>query len=327
VGFVARAARDNALTANQLLRANKSVFVEKPFALSASEARSVVDSIVPGRVCAIGLVFLYAPNLARFTGALRGRSARRIHVRWIDRGGEMRHGQKKRYDPSISILVDVFPHVWSLLRLLDEDGAMSVTDITVNAGGRNVTLRLRLGKTEVTAELQREGSERRRALSADFADGEATIDFSDEPGTASIDGIPLDLMEGFRSPLKCELEAFLRAHETGKVHRLADAVRVVEAVRIVDDLMTLYREQQVEGLIQGWYDESPGALADRAYGVREFTLDWLLNRSKQITPVQSGSDEPAQSALAWLRGEAVPEATSDKLSACPELAMIRRRVR
>ena len=114
--LVVRAARDNAATALAALKAGKTTFVEKPLALASADAERVVAAAA-GIRCMVGHVMLFASNLRAFVAvSTELGKVRKVAIEWHDAKDEFRHGEAKRYDHSINVVQDVFPHIWSLIR-------------------------------------------------------------------------------------------------------------------------------------------------------------------------------------------------------------------
>ncbi len=332
VVFVARAARDNAPTAIRMLQRGKSVLIEKPFALSLDEARQVVGAIAAGRVCGTGLVLLYAEPLQRFAAGLsRLGRLRDIDIDWCDAAGEIRRGAVKRFDPAVSIIADVLPHIWSILRLIDRNNAVAYRAIwpfddalRVSAGGRHVALRLSVDGAHVNVELGREMASRRRVVQIVGEKGLARIDFSDEPGRAAVNQEPVDVAEGFVSPLRAELQAFVAAHLGAGTLGQSSCDRAIDAIALIDLVEPDYRAQQVEQICRAV--EARSADADVRYAVRELTLAELLNVQRRTDLVARWNEaDLVDAVIVWLGGGDIAAELEPALRGNAALAEIRRR--
>lgn len=276
--FVVRAARHNAATALVCLERGIPTFVEKPFALNVQQAQAVVDA-AHGVFCMTGLVFSFAANIRTFFGALAPLGdVREIDIQWTDPGDEVRHGAHKAYDVSLNCVLDVFPHIWSLLRLLSDDGHLVMGDVQIQGGGQIANLRLSLDAIQVNVDIARNAPRRARRIEIKGARGVATMDFSDEPGLAHINGLALDVASGFSSPLTAQLGYFLDYQAGRSPSPPCHIERAVESISMVDGIMQEIRAQQVAQIIGG---VQPGAQETQrqamTYAVREVVADWLLD--------------------------------------------------
>ena len=212
--LIARSARRHFSTAYAALEAGKCVFVEKPFATNLNDAQVLseladrVSDAGESPACITGLVFRYGRNLQVFASACsKCGPVRGIDLIWTDPKTEHRYGQEKSYDPSINVVLDVFPHAWSILRYFVRNTPMELTKVVVENGGQKVTLGLALGAVTASTTLVRNAKSRQRMVQVRGAGWSGHMDFSAEPGLASIDGRQVDVSTGFSSPLVGELQA------------------------------------------------------------------------------------------------------------------------
>jgi predicted dehydrogenase len=241
--IIARRARDHAPTVLAALAAGKAVLVEKPFCLTRSEADAILSA---GGDCHTGLVFLHAPNQARFRAAvLAAGRPDHIAIDWADPATEQRHGAAKGHDPALNVVQDVLPHVWSLLRPL-VDGPLRLSEVAIADCGQSVTLHLE-GAAAVVARMQRNAAARVRRLSVAGLGFSAMLDFTAEPGQATLNGAPVDVASGHASPLAAELTAFLH----GPRHPLGQVARAIEALDLTLQAMPSIRAQQAEAIRRG----------------------------------------------------------------------------
>ncbi len=253
--IIARRARDHAATVLAALAAGKAVLVEKPFCLTRAECDAILTA---GGDCHTGLVFLHAPNQARFRAAvLAAGKPDRIVVDWADPATEQRHGAAKGHDPALNVVQDVLPHVWSLVRPL-VPGALQVGQVRISDGGQGVALRLE-GAAQVDVTLHRGAPQRVRHLAVAGTGLAATLDFATEPGQAMLNGAALDVATGHASPLAAELAAFVH----GPRHPLGQVAQAAEALDLTLQALPIIRAQQADAIRHG-----PGA----APALREVAL-------------------------------------------------------
>ena len=238
--IIARKASQHAATALDCLAAGKRVLVEKPAALTLADADRLVQAAC-GR-CTVGHVFAHAGNIARFRAACLSRGAvTGLHLTWGDPATEARHGTHKRVDLSLNVVQDVLPHAWSVLRpFLPAGLAVEVAGAQVAQGGAIVGLDLRCGDTSLRLALSRAHPARQRHLIVTGQDWDGELDFSTEPGQATLDGQAVDVATGFISPMAAQARAFL-ADAPLQSTQIA-AVR--DAIALAARSMDLVRAQQ-----------------------------------------------------------------------------------
>jgi predicted dehydrogenase len=301
--IIARRARDHAPSVLAALAAGKSVLVEKPFCLTRAEADAILAA---GGDCHTGLVFLHAPNQARFRAAvLAGGRPERVELDWADPALERRHGAAKWHDPALNVVQDVLPHVWSLVRPM-VDGPLRLAEVFVADGGQSVTLHLD-GAASIMARMRRNAASRVRRLAATSQGSWARLDFATEPGDALLNSAPVDVATGHTSPLAAELSAFLN----GPRHPLGQVARAVEALDLTLQAIPHIRAQQAETLRQG-----VGLVALREVALGGITGNGILSDRAAIARwLGMAENAPAFNAM-WTaakgvdRSEGVPTAGS-----------------
>lgn len=207
--IIARRARDHAATALACLRAGKAVLIEKPSCLTVGDWDEL-HAAAAGRVCVTGHVFAYAANIRRFRAMCQSRGAvRRVTLFWGDPLGEVRHGAAKTFDRSLNVFQDLFPHAWSILHPFAGAAPMQLARARASHGGACVVAQMTAGDTEFAVAFSRCHPERLRRLVVEGEGWKGDLDFSREPGTATLGGHPLDVAAGHSSPLRAQLVAFL----------------------------------------------------------------------------------------------------------------------
>ena len=262
-------------TASALL-AGTPALVEKPFALTAVDAKSLVDmSKNSGALLCAGHVFLFSRDIQIFADhVVRCGSVQKIDLTWSDPATEIRHGEQKRYDPSISVIHDVFPHILSLLRVITSD-PVEFKGLALERGGARVKLDLQVGISPCVAILERNAPERRRVIQVETTGGSLELDFTTEPAhIRSGDAEKLISSEWRRTSgsLSTMLKTFLEVVALGKCfdERLSPAFGL-EAGLIIDQAAEVYCEKQGEWLSKSMHkpidDELRYALTERSYSL------------------------------------------------------------
>jgi hypothetical protein len=185
--IVANAARDHEGAVERSLLMGVPVLVEKPMALTAAAAARLTELAHRRKTrLAVAHVFLFARYLDRFTAlAAAAGDAESLRVEWTDPRFERRHGEQKRYDPGLSILADLLPHVFSLVRALAPNGPDRCDQVSIRGDGAEAGLALALGDIPCDVLLARDSDRRRRVIEAGVGDEVFRLDFSEEPGLIS----------------------------------------------------------------------------------------------------------------------------------------------
>jgi predicted dehydrogenase len=178
--------------ADACLRGGVHTFVEKPLAFKAGEARSLIDAAAKSNlVLAVGLHLLSASYLHHFKSQLLPRRILRMSIRWFDAGNEIRYGEAKQIDDATPIVHDVYPHVWSIVRVLTGCDEYKANVVSARAD-RSVSFELMAGSAKVEAQCGRRAEIRERKIDIVFSDGSsASFDFAHEPGKGILDGASL----------------------------------------------------------------------------------------------------------------------------------------
>jgi len=279
--IVANAARSHFPATVAALLAGAPTLVEKPFALTAVEAGLLVEMAgkldVP--LCA-GHVFRFARYVQVFADDIaRSSSVKRINFTWSDPATEIRHGEHKHYDASISVIHDVFPHILSLLRTLTVD-PIRFNSVTIERGGARVRLDLQAGEFPCTAVLERNALKRFRMIQVETTECSRELDFTSEPGfIRSGDHEKTGDPEWDRapSPLQSMLKSFLAVAAAGKCDdtRLSPLLGL-EACRIMDLAVHAYRTELAKWMnarLEQQIDE------DLRYALTEFVFSSNISMS------------------------------------------------
>jgi predicted dehydrogenase len=178
--------------AEACLRGGVHTFVEKPLAFKVGEARSLIDTAEKSNlVLAVGLHLLSASYLHHFKSQLVARGILRISIRWFDAINEVRYGEVKLADDATPIVHDVYPHVWSIVRVLTGYDEQKTNVVSARADG-SVSFELTAGSTKVEAQCGRRAEIRERKIDIVLSDGSsASLDFAHEPGKGILDGVTL----------------------------------------------------------------------------------------------------------------------------------------
>lgn len=250
---VVNAATDHEKSIDWALSQDAAVLVEKPLTLSSSASRRLVDEADRrGVYMAAAHVFLFAEYLISFKNRIQALDGVvSIDVLWADPAVEARHGEAKSFDPGLRIFEDCIPHVMSMLDVLNPGASLRVVGLEFFRGGAELELVLADLHFRCTVRLVRNGTQRRRVLTAANSENTFILDFSREPGTIVNGSEAISALPDWAStqkPLSRMLEAFLVA--AGGGHR--DARLGVEvglrAASLSEEILPAYEAAQAEWL-------------------------------------------------------------------------------
>lgn len=244
--IVANAARFHFSATVLALLAGIPTLVEKPFTLTASDANLLVNMMKQLNVplCA-GHVLSFARYMQTFSDNITScGSVKKINFTWSDPATEIRHGEHKRYDPSISAIHDIFPHILSFLRAITTD-IISYEGVMFERGGAKIKLDLLAGNVLCAVNLERNAPSRCRLIQVETSDGLQVLDFTTEPGcirAGDHEKVGDPQWSRAPGPLRSMLESFLAIAATGKCNdtRLSPLLGL-EACRFTDLAVADYR--------------------------------------------------------------------------------------
>lgn len=182
--IVANAAKDHVTTGHWALEQGAAVLVEKPLALTLSDAYSLSAKATDlDGFLAAAHVFRFARYLEVFAGHVAVvEDVRSIKVEWSDPVGERRYGESKQYDAGVPVYADCLPHIISILQTVFSAFPVANGPVEVEAGGSRMRIPLTLGGRSCQVHLERNALRRRRAVTVETGRGTLKLDFSTEPG-------------------------------------------------------------------------------------------------------------------------------------------------
>jgi predicted dehydrogenase len=187
VALIVTAPGTHVATTDACLRQGIHTFVEKPLAFRHSDAQSLIDTAASADlILALGVHLLSASYLRHFKSQLATRRIARMSIRWFDPVHEVRYGATKRADDTTPLAHDLYPHVWSIVRVLTGAGVQIIVDASKQADG-SISFQSSAGAVKIDARCGRHAGARKRHIIVVFQDGEtAGLDFTEEPGTATL---------------------------------------------------------------------------------------------------------------------------------------------
>jgi len=256
----------------QLLQRGIPTLCEKPFTLEFDEAvalqRMAEDSGCP---LGVNLEMHFASFVEDFAAANLGRGVYKIEITWLDPWSESRYGETKYGDIYTSIVDDMWPHCWSLLRRLCPCCNVDlVEEVRYEPSSGLVHISVRIKEIDATVVLSRRSDRRSRRI--DVNNGAAVLDFSTEPGSTEIDGhVSINEWRGSR-PLSRSLSSFFEAilvPELAAEWALSACLDAVRSAQMIGDKLRELQRARLNGLRDTGLE-----LADEAH--RNLIVDLLL---------------------------------------------------
>lgn len=231
--LIARKAWQHAQTIIECLAAGKHVFVEKPFCTTRAECRRLLDAL-GNRSCTVGYVLLYSRSLQHFVAECRKLGeVQSIGILWADPLEDFRYGESKLRDETLSMMQDVFPHIWSIVRTFDPEATLRLESAVSLDRRRDVEyLRLSCGDCQINAVCARHQEARARQVFVRAAKGTAFFDFAAEPGYFVLNGSVMKSPVAAFGPLRAEILAFLDGPASADYRSLSELKHSTETVLI-----------------------------------------------------------------------------------------------
>lgn len=240
--IVANAARDHVAAVSRALEEGVPVLVEKPMAIGARDAHRLVElAAARGTTLATAHVFLYASYLDELRRLVQAHGgARNIRIAWADPTVELRYGEAKTYDKTLNVIEDVLPHAHSIVFAITQRLARSAGCATLSDEGGRAQLELRVDDARVGVRLAREADARARVIDVEVDDATVRLDFTEEPGNLSLNGVPVAQRAPYArnpGPVARMLAAFLEAARGGPFDPRLDPMIGVRACELTDQAL------------------------------------------------------------------------------------------
>lgn len=278
--IVANSARQHFDTARVLIDQGVNVLIEKPATLSLAQVEQLLERADARRVCLVpGLQYRFCSYIHAAANAVARvpEQPAAFAFEWADPTGEVRYGDRKSYDPTISVAVDVMPHVWSILATVFAQPRFHLESCRIERGGRFASFGCTLNALPGRITLERDAARRNRVLSVESdAGSDLRLDFTVEPGTVSIG---TDTVSGDENwdhaprPLERQVAYFIAALSGTTSNTDAAACR--ESVALAERAAILLKEQQAAWLRHASRERPFDC--DRRYALQELVADDLFD--------------------------------------------------
>jgi predicted dehydrogenase len=294
--IVANRVADHFAAALPALRAGVPALLEKPMALSQNKIAGLSEVADANATLLAGSnVFLFARYFESFAAlvATLGR-AHRLSFTWADGPVDVRRGEVKSYDASVTVFDDILPHIVPMLACL-RFGDLVLETVAVRQGGAELTIEARSDGRSVALNLARDASGgRQRLIEIETDSGTVTLDFSDEPGVIRAPGTAYNgdlLWDSGPRPLATMLTVFLAAVEGHPLDARLSPARAVAAASLADDVRGRYVANQIEWLARRLGDPLEAPLR---YALKELAGDDGGGSAERLAETWSAMDSTAR---------------------------------
>ena len=302
--IVVGAGRTHFEAAGFLLDHRVPVLVEKPLALEKEQVKALVDSAVINSVALVSaLTFRHCSYLENFREYVKkhNKPVKGLSLKWWDSAGEIRYGENKAYDPSLSVVQDVMPHVWSLFSTLDpgfRKGPWNIDHCQIRQGGRCVEFFVEVLGIHYCIDLRREAKNRSRIVEVEFIDGDSMrLDFSLEPGTIFIGSQEIsadpDWESSSEKPIRRLLQSFL-SQTPGVKTDYTDETSLVELLQKADGIL------KVEQLSSLNFKLEELEKNDVVYAISEIIAEKLFSKALVVPGDHEGFRREGQKFVDFL---------------------------
>ncbi len=275
VALIVNSAYEHGASIGSVLAAGYNAVCEKPLTFSKRDTLELLaraDKLHRALFCTNTYLFAdYLRVLRR--DWLQGKRFLELQFTWSDAKAEVRHGHTKNYDSSVPVIVDVLPHIASIVLATYGELKINRSDVVVHQGGRAVTARFDSGDLTVRVNLSRDSSRRIRLAQFSGPESQVTIDFASEPGVVSVgceEGVCVDpSWDSKRKPIAQMLNSVKAYFERGALDERLSPKAALLGNDMIDGVASGYVQQQIDFLVDQARAQGPSCDADFAYAAKE----------------------------------------------------------
>jgi hypothetical protein len=174
---VVNAAKDHFHSIMWCQKRGVPVLAEKPLTMHSEQTEQLLELVYQKQLHLMPAhVFRFRQDIIDFAETTR-KNFDAIHLNWADPTAEIRHGEMKKYDSSLTIHEDWMPHIVSVLsRFLEVDDLDLVTIKTDCVNRSEGTFSY--GKKQILIKLTRNAEKRERRITVYSAIGNSVLDFA-----------------------------------------------------------------------------------------------------------------------------------------------------
>lgn len=236
-----------------LLSHHVPVLCEKPLTQDLASAIELKELAEKSQaILGVNLEMPFASYYREFAQLVAGSAISELSIRWLDPWTETRYGETKHGDVYTSLVDDMWPHCWSLLRglLSVSEPRWRITDVDYDLSDGHVRIVGCVEETPFTVEFSRRNASRVRRIEVNGA--LFTLDFGVEPGLTVVDGVATENRWQGERPLARTLTTFFEVVESPT--RAADwelsVSRVIDSVSIAGEIKLRLEDLQKNRLDQ-----------------------------------------------------------------------------
>lgn len=256
------------------LSAGYHVVSEKPISFSREETLALLRSAKSrGRSLFCTNTYLFADYLATFSrNWLAGRALTTMSIAWTDAAVEFRYGETKGYDSGVPVIFDVLPHVGNIVLATLGDCEPVPVGISVRRGGSEALIQYRHKDMDIHVLIARNAAKRTRRVTFSGPAGDIGLDFTNEPGTVVVDGIPLETVDPDwqrrRKPIAAMIESVAAFFAAGIRDARLSPLAALIGNALIDAVADSYVAQQTD-FLASHRDVTTSPEPDLGYALKE----------------------------------------------------------
>lgn len=255
LAVIANSAYKHAATIKTALNAGFDILSEKPISYELSTTAGILDSAeLAGRTIMCTNTYLFADYLDRLKREhLSNHPITQIQLEWNDPASELRYGQRKSYDSSVPLIIDVLPHVGSILFAILGEFEPQLSGMNVHLAGSSINLEYLCNAIRVSVSLERNGKARARRLKfISDSKNELVFDFTTEPGFILTSDKPATCIDPDwqqrRKPIASMFDCVYRFYQCNLFDSRLDSTAALIGNRLIDLAIHPYVQSQVRSI-------------------------------------------------------------------------------
>lgn len=230
-------------------------FSEKPLTLNFKQTQELITLSKSAKTNLGSLnTFLHSSYFNKFINEVRAiNELKMINVYWEDPKLEYRYGEKKFYDKSLPIFMDILPHIVPLLAKICDLSKCGVEINTFDKGGSEVSIKLNVSQVECNIHLKRNGSKRTRKFSVCNVFGTTLeINFQNHDAEIYKDSNLINFNQPKKTTLEIMAMRILDGSITNNYHQDFCSSYALLSNKIIDTIYPIYLIKQNEW-VQNFY--------------------------------------------------------------------------
>ena len=239
VVIISNAAKDHARFVRWGIEKKAKILVEKPLALDFNIASQLVELAKKDNVyLASAHVFNFSESIKSLKNLLgKDDSIKSMNIIWTDCTSEVRYGDKKTFDPSLTVLEDIFPHIFSIFNVFTKIKKWTYKpgNLKFLHGGSKVKASLLINNILCSFEIMRNSNARKRIIKIFTNRGFIQLNFSGKKDIFYSDYLKINLKDtGGVGSLSRMISYFFKYATHQKVKNLLDVRESLLAIKIIE---------------------------------------------------------------------------------------------